>query len=106
MQKENEWMLKKIDKKFWRQQAKVIARFVRDSLEDLHWKWIAMSDDNMPDINRAIRRWVYAYIRFIQLPEARRDKLAKWVQPPDYREDSVFDEIDKQYDALASKKTI
>jgi hypothetical protein len=92
-----------IGNKFWRQQAKVIARFVRDSLEDLHAKNVVMTDDNMPDINRAIRRWVYAYIRFIQLPKARRDKLAKWVQPPDYREDDVFDDIDKEYDALASK---
>ena len=97
---------KEISKKFWRQQAKVIARFVRDSLEDLHAKNVVMTDDNMPDINRAIRRWIYSYIRFIQLPEARRDKLAKRVQPPDYREDDVFDEIDKEYDVLASKKCV
>ena len=97
-------MKQEISKKFWRQQAKVIARFVRDSLEDLHAKNVVMTDENMPDINKAIRRWIYAYIRFIQLPEERRAKLAKRVQPPDYWEDDVFDEIDKEYDALSIKK--
>jgi len=44
-----------ISKNFWRQQAMIIARFVRDALEDLHSKGVVMDDNNMPDINRAIR---------------------------------------------------
>ena len=81
----------------------IIARFVRDALEDLHSKGVVMDDNNMPDINRAIRSWIYQYIRFIQLPDDRREKLAKWKQPPDYRETDMFDEIDKEYNWIINE---
>ena len=54
-----------------------------------------MSDDNMPDINRAIRKGIYSYIRANQFPETLREEVFKRKQPPEYWEEDMFDDVDR-----------
>lgn len=81
--------------------SKVIARFVRDSLEDLHSKWVVMNDENMPEINRCIRKWVYEYYySLVTLDPDQFMKIIRFKEPPKYREDDVFDEVEKSVDKV------
>lgn len=84
--------------------SKMIAHCVRNQLEDLHVDGVTMTDDNMPDINKCIRKWVYEWLivhfyyndiaRALERPEYFHEYYGYY---PDYWEDDVFDDIDKDF---------
>lgn len=87
---------------YMRLSSKLIARFVRDQLEDLHANWAVMNDATMPEINRAIRKWIYEYFYAIEtLTPEKCINLFKHKQAPDYREDDCFDDIENSVNKYA-----
>lgn len=91
----------------------LLARVVRDHLEDLHCAWTPMTDENMPKINTAIRKGIYQWLSMLDLSadddEKKRHKAIGTIafrQPPDYWETNCFDEVDEEINNLLSNNSL
>lgn len=96
--------------KAMRRVAGVIAKSVRNHIEDMHAEGKTLTDDNMKEFNTNVRKWIYEALLLIA-EQAESDNpfisaSLNFLQPNDYREEDCYDEVENNLKFFIKTKVV
>ena len=96
------------ESKWLRKIAWVIAKSVRNHIEDMHAESKALTDDNMKEFNTNVRTGVYQALLFLTQSNDNimAQKALAFLQPMDYREEDCYDEVENDFKSFMQLKSL